>query len=425
VIEVSDDGAGISTERVLAKAIERGLVAPERAASMTQRETLQVIFLAGFSTAKEVTSVSGRGVGLDVVRANMEKVGGSVDIESHAGAGTTVRLRVPLTLAIVPALVVQSGGQSFALPQSSLTELVYLAPHDAGSAIQRMGTAELYRLRESLLPLIWLDRVLGLEESAENVTSGHYIAVLETDGRRFGLVVDDLKAPEEIVVKPLSTVLREIGMFSGATVLANGMLALILDVAAIGVRAGVRLADDAASVIAADTESKRGRGTGTGEAAIEMESSLVIYETWKSGSGPGRASRMAMPLSSVERIERIPFSRIEYAGGKPVLQYAGELLSLQDEDEVLAEMRAANNLVEDAHAMATVLICMRPGPRTMRRVGVVVRRVLDVSAGTMLPLDRELCDGELAMVQSRVTTMHRGYAQQVGRLAPDVLQEVA
>ncbi len=163
VIEVADDGAGIPMERVLAKAIERNLVTPEQAAGMSEREALQLIFLPGFSTAAAVTTVSGRGVGMDVVRANVEKVGGSVEVESRRGEGTTLRLRVPLTLAIVPSLVVRSGGQSFALPQSALVELVDIPQREFARVVQRIGSAELYRLRERLLPMVWLDRLLGLE----------------------------------------------------------------------------------------------------------------------------------------------------------------------------------------------------------------------------------------------------------------------
>ncbi|HZY61924.1 MAG TPA: chemotaxis protein CheA, partial [Edaphobacter sp.] len=217
LIEVADDGGGISIERVLAKAIERNLVTPEQAAAMSEREALQLIFLPGFSTAAAVTNVSGRGVGMDVVRANVEKVGGSVELESKIGVGTTLRLRVPLTLAIVPALVVRSGGQSFALPQTALVELVYVPQRDAARAVERIGEADLYRLRERLLPMVWLDRLLGLESRYSSETHGFYLAVLEAEGCRYGLVVDDLLAPEEIVVKPLSSVLREIGLFSGAT----------------------------------------------------------------------------------------------------------------------------------------------------------------------------------------------------------------
>ena len=239
VIEVIDDGAGISTERVLAKAIERGWVTAEQAASMTEREALQMIFLPGFSTARGGNQRLGArrwdGCGAGQCGEGGRKRGGGV---ASRGEGTTVRLRVPLTLAIVPALVVQSGGQSFVAAAELADRVGVCAVPHAAAAVERMGTAELYRLREELLPLVWLDRLLRLERSPDAATRGFYIAVLESDGRRFGLVVDDLRPPEEIVVKPLSTVLGEIGVFSGATVLGNGMLAMILDVAAVGVARG-------------------------------------------------------------------------------------------------------------------------------------------------------------------------------------------
>jgi two-component system chemotaxis sensor kinase CheA len=429
VIEIIDDGAGISTQRILAKAIERGLVNPEQAAQMTEREALQLVFLAGFSTANEVTSVSGRGVGMDVVRSNVEKVGGRVELESRLGSGTTVRLRVPLTLAIVPALVVRSGGQSFALPQNSLVELVYVPKRDAEAAIEHIGSAELYRLREGLLPLVWLDRLLALEPTASTGLHGFYIAVVESEGHRFGLVVDDLRAPEEIVVKPLSAALREIGVFSGATVLGNGMLAMILDVAATGSRAGVRPSVEAARTLGARTDEPRTTQRRLdGEAAqIEMQSSLVIYETWKHGSGDDRANdRMAMPLSAVERIETVPIDEIEYADGRAMLQYRGELLPLEDDDEVLGELNAAARMAtaEEEIQMAIVLICMRPGARGPRRVGLVVRRVVDVSAGIALAADASVCDGQLAMVKNRVTPVHRHFAA-AGSPEQPALQEVA
>jgi two-component system chemotaxis sensor kinase CheA len=429
VIEVIDDGAGISTERVLAKAIERGLVTAEQAEAMTQREALQLIFVAGFSTARLVTNVSGRGVGLDVVRSNVEKVGGSVELESRVGLGTTVRMRVPLTLAIVPALVVQSGGQSFALPQNSLAELVFVPRHEAEQTVERMGTTELYRLREGLLPLVWLDRLLGLEQSAGVEGHDFYIAVVESEGRRFGLVVDDLKAPEEIVVKPLSAGLREIGVFSGATVLGNGTLALILDVAATGARAGVRPVAEDARVVGAERAQAE---TAQRELAqIEMESSMVIYETGESGSAEdGESGRMAMPLSAVERIESVPLSEIEYAGGRAVLQYRGELIPLEDDSNVLralakAEATASAGDATEEGATATVLICLRPEARGVRRVGMVVRSVLDVSAGRLLAANAAACEQQLAMVKDRVTAVHREFARQAGKPQAAILKEVA
>ena len=214
IIEVADDGAGISVDRVRQKAIERNLISAERAAQQSERELLQLVFLPGFSTAAAVTNVSGRGVGMDVVRTNVEKIGGKVELDSRPGKGTTLRLRIPLTLAIIPALIVRSVGQSFALPQAALSELVHLSTDKAASAIEWIEDAPLYRLRGSLLPLVYLDRLLvpGLAHDRVN-PSESFIAVLDADGRRFGLVVDGLAEPEEIVVKALSAALKGIGLY--------------------------------------------------------------------------------------------------------------------------------------------------------------------------------------------------------------------
>ena len=404
VIEVADDGAGIPMERVLEKAIERNLVTQEQAAGMSEREALQLIFLPGFSTAAAVTTVSGRGVGMDVVRANVEKVGGSVEVESRRGEGTTLRLRVPLTLAIVPSLVVRSGGQCFALPQSALVELVDIPRREFDRVVQRIGSAELYRLREHLLPMVWLDRLLGLEADSPETSQGHYLAVLEADGCRYGLVVDDLMSPEEIVVKPLSPVLREVGLFSGATVLGNGTLALILDVGATAARAGVKAIED------------EGVGMGAGEESVQeaVGESFLIFEDRV-------RERTALPLNMVERIESVPLERIEYAGGRPLLQYRGELLPLRDHGDVLRELEEARLRGEDV--MATVLICGDASFGGEHRVGMVVRQVLDVSAGTLLEPDA-VSDGtgmELALVKEKLTLVRREF----GAKATTSWQEVA
>jgi two-component system, chemotaxis family, sensor kinase CheA len=390
VIELADDGAGIAIDRVLAKAIERGLVTQEQAEEMTEREALQLIFLPGFSTAAAVTTVSGRGVGMDVVRANVEKVGGSVELESKVGIGTTLRLRVPLTLAIVPALVVRSGGQSFALPQSALVELVYVPKRDEEKAIERMGAAELYRLRGRLLPVVWLDRLLGLETRSGEDRHGFYMAVLEAEGCRYGLVVDDLLAPEEIVVKPLSAVLKEIGLFSGATVLGSGMLALILDIGATAARAGVKPVEEEIE----ETEVPEGNIEGT-------EVSLLVFEA--------RArERTAMPLDAVERIESVPLTQIEYAGGRPLLQYRGELLPLRDDGRVLMELEEMQE--RGPEASVTVLICGGSSKGDMQRTGMVVRRVLDVSGGTLIEKDAASGEMELALVKEKLTMVHREFS---------------
>ncbi len=355
VIEISDDGAGIAVEKVRKKAIERGVITPERAAQMGERELLQLIFLPGFSTAAAITNVSGRGVGMDVVRTNVERIGGKVEIDSRAGKGTTLRLRIPLTLAIIPALIVRSMKQSFALPQGALLELVHVPPQQAAATIEWMEGAPLYRLRGKLLPLVFLDRLLmpGIEHKTA-ASRDNFIAVLDADGRRFGLVVDGLADPEEIVVKPLSAVLKDIGLFSGATVLGNADLALILDPASIAVKAGVTMSGEEEAARAAEEEED-------GEAARRVDYLLV--------EAAGR--RAAVPLADVLRIEQLPVSRIEYVGQRPVLNFEGQLLPVEDSGGVLAAAES------NREAQIIVVVC-REGNR---HVGIAVSHVLDVAAG--------------------------------------------
>jgi two-component system chemotaxis sensor kinase CheA len=355
IIEVSDDGAGIAVEKVRQKAIERGFIMADRAAHMLERELLQLIFLPGFSTAAAVTNVSGRGVGMDVVRTNVEKIGGKVEIDSRTGKGTTLRLRIPLTLAIIPALIVRSVNQSFALPQGALSELVHIPPEQAAAAIEWIENVPLYRLRGQLLPLIFLDRMLmpGVEHKFATERD-NFIAVLDADGRRFGLVVDGLADPEEIVVKPLSAVLKDIGFFSGATVLGNADLALILDPGSIAMKAGVNLRGEEA-VRAAEDET---------EEAKSLEYLLVEMG--------GRQA--AVPLADVLRIEQLPLSRIEYIGYRPVLNFEGQLLPVEDTGGVLA---AAQSSADASQEQIIVVVC-REGNR---HVGIAVSHVLDVAAG--------------------------------------------
>ena len=279
VIEVSDDGAGIAVDKVRSKAIERGLITPDRAAQLPERELLQLVFLPGFSTAAAVTNISGRGVGMDVVRTNVEKIGGKVEIDSRAGKGTTLRLRIPLTLAIIPALIVRSINQSFALPQAALSELVHIPAERAATAVEWIENAPLYRLRGRMLPLVFLSSLLMPgRECALDKTRDNFIAVLDADGRLFGLVVDGLADPEEIVVKPLSPVLKDIGLYSGATVLGNAELALILDPASIAAKTGVAMSEDEES----------------GEPAEGAEENLVSvckpYPLVEAGGRPGRGA---------------------------------------------------------------------------------------------------------------------------------------
>jgi two-component system chemotaxis sensor kinase CheA len=354
IIEVSDDGAGINVDRVRQKAIERGLITADRASHLAERELLQLIFLPGFSTAAAVTNVSGRGVGMDVVRTNVEKIGGKVEIDSRTGKGTTLRMRIPLTLAIIPALIVRSVNQSFALPQGALSELVHIPPEQAASAIEWIENAPLYRLRGKLLPLVFLDRLLmpGVEHKVATERD-NFIAVLDPDGRRFGLVVDGLADPEEIVVKPLSAVLKGIGLFSGATVLGNADLALILDPGSIAMKAGIAMREEGlVQAVESEVEADSAKG---------LEYLLV--------EAAGRQA--AVPLTEVLRIEQLPVSRIEYIGYRPVLNFEGQLLPVEDSGGVLAAVQ------DNPKAQIIVVVC-REGNR---HVGIAVSHVLDVAAG--------------------------------------------
>ena len=235
VVEVADDGAGIDPAKLGAKAVERGLITVAQLDRMSPTDILQLIFLPGFSTAAAVTNVSGRGVGMDVVKTNIEAIGGTIEVESDAGIGTVCRLRIPLTLAIVPALTVECAADRYAIPQISLQELVSLDAEKAVNAVEEVGGAQVYRLRGELLPLVRLTDVLGLTSERHD---GHVvIAVLRSEGRRFGLVVDRVINTEEIVVKAVGGQLKAIGLYSGATVLGDGTVALILDVQALARRA--------------------------------------------------------------------------------------------------------------------------------------------------------------------------------------------
>ena len=374
VVEVTDDGGGIRFERIRDKAIQRNLITAQKAAQMNERELLQLIFFPGFSTAEAVTNVSGRGVGMDVVRTNVEKIGGKVEIDSRPGKGTTLRLKIPLTLAIIPALIVRSRGQSFALPQGVLFELVHLSAEQAQAQIEWLENAPLYRLRGRLLPLVFLDKLLEQAGSAED-NAGCFIAVLNADGRRFGLVIDGLADPEEIVVKPLSAVLKDIGLFSGATVLGNGEMALILDPGALATRAAIGLSVEEEEVKASPADAE-----------VRSAEFLLVE---------AGAEQAALPLSDVLRIERIPRARIEHIAHTPVLRFEGTLLPLEDSSGVLQSPM-------DADAQMTVVVC-RDGNR---HVGVTVSQVLDVAAGK--PLEEagtQALAAGVTLLKERVTSV--------------------
>lgn len=320
-IEITDDGAGLNLDRIRKKAIERGIVSAEQASRMSDREAAQIILLPGFSTATQVTSVSGRGVGMDVVKTNIERIGGTIDVQSRPDKGTTVKIKIPLTLAIIPALIVTNGGDRYAIPQVSLLELVRLEGEQAERGIEFVHGAPVYRLRGKLLPLVNLSERLGLSQSAASATDGSQsssadkvfnIVVLRANDRQFGLVVDKVNDTEEIVVKPLSRQLKNLSEYAGATIMGDGNVALILDVMGLAVASGLAgdLREQGLSGSAAN-EAKAGRETHT----------LLVVDL-------GDSRRFALPTSMVSRLEKVSRSSIELADGREVVQYRGAIMPL-------------------------------------------------------------------------------------------------
>ncbi len=281
-IEIADDGAGIEPEKLKRKALERGLISQEQAARMAEREALNLIFLPGFSTAAKVSNISGRGVGMDVVKTNIEKIGGTVDLHSQPGRGTTIKIKIPLTLAIIPALVVTSGGDRYAIPQVSLLELVRLDGEQARKGIERIHGAPVYRLRGHLLPLVYLNRQLGVEsrrgDAADEAVN---IVVLQAGERHFGLVVDGINDTEEIVVKPLGKQLKGVSVFAGATIMGDGQVALILDVLGIAQSAGV----------ISEARDRGLTGVTARRSSRETSGKPCCWSAWAAKAGPPFRSR--------------------------------------------------------------------------------------------------------------------------------------
>ncbi len=374
-IEISDDGQGIDGHKLAAKALEKGLVTEEQVKVMSEREKINLIFLPGFSTAEKVTDVSGRGVGMDVVKTNLDKLGGLIDIDSEVGKGSVIRIKLPLTLAIIPCQIVLTGGERYAIPQVNLEELLRIPADQIRSRIERVGDAEVVRLRGNLLPLIKLSEVIGIEptyvdpetgerlpdrrktlsdrrclkspgpglpEAADDygsdraepetenrrgderryrAASALNIVVVSTGAMKYGLVVDELHDSEEIVVKPLGRDLKKCKGYAGATIMGDGRVALILDVANLAQMAGLTSVENsvrAAEIAKAEIEAINAR---------KDKQSLLIFRS-------SEEEQFAAPLNLVERIEKIKYTDIEEVGGKRVIKYRGGSLPLFSIEEV-------------------------------------------------------------------------------------------
>jgi two-component system chemotaxis sensor kinase CheA len=387
-IEISDDGAGLDPDAIRAKAVERGLVSAERAARLGPGEVVNFIFLPGFSTARAVTNVSGRGVGMDVVKTNIERIGGTVDLRTRRGEGTALRIKIPLTLAIIPALIVSSGGDRYAIPQVNLLELV--RAEGATAAVAWVQGAPVYKLRGNLLPLVFLDRALGLPPAAPGggAEDALNIVVLQADGRQFGLVVDGVNDTEEIVVKPLGKELKGVTVFAGATIMGDGHVALILDVVGLAQRAGV--------VSAGRDRTRADKAPAAAAEGGELEA-LLLFRVG--------GARLALPLSMVARLEEFPRERVERAGRRRVVQYRGEILPLVDLASYVEGGREAGEAVDAEADAATLKVIVYSAEG--KSIGLAVERILDVVEERVVVKRGVAQKGVLgaAVVQGRVTDM--------------------
>jgi two-component system chemotaxis sensor kinase CheA len=379
IVEISDDGGGLNTEKIKTRAIERGLISRERAASMSDAEINRLIFAPGFSTADAVTNLSGRGVGMDVVKSSVEGIGGQVDVSSRPDQGSTIRLKIPLTLAIIPALLLTSGAQRFAVPQSAITELVRLETMARGGPLSWIGELPFYRLRGELLPILFLSHHLkttSTQDSQEKV-----IIVLDVDSHRFGVVVDAVHDTEEIVVKPLGKQLKSIPAYAGATILGDGQIALILDPVVLAREARVDKQGESVARTHHDTASVESTNT-------EREQLLIVHLS--------SSERAAIPLSHVSRLEEFRVNDVEHVGSGTVIKYRGGILRLVD---VAVSLGRTTNTWTSGH-----VVVIGSGDSA---VGLQVHSIVDVSSDLSAVRPCEGEDGILSygVVQGKVIAL--------------------
>lgn len=325
IIEIADDGAGIPVDKLAAKAIANNLATEEEIAEMSDTQIQRFIFHAGFSTAQKVTSVSGRGVGMDVVRTNIEKIGGTIELKSTEGKGTTFFIKIPLTLAIVSALIVESGDERFAIPQISVLELVR-ASGDSMHKIEYINQTPVLRLRDRLLPLLHLNKILGFEEDGHD-ESDDFIIITQVGDFTFGIVVDRVFDTEEIVVKPVAPILRDLTVFSGNTILGDGTVIMILDPNGI--------ANEASDAMTDMGDQGADESDETAIATVDDKEAILLFRA-------GGETKRAVPLSLVSRLEEFDVEKIEISEGKKMVQYRGKLMPLvmiNDDYEIKTEGR--------------------------------------------------------------------------------------
>ncbi|MCC3436100.1 MAG: hypothetical protein EAZ39_20040 [Oscillatoriales cyanobacterium] len=372
-IEISDDGGGIDPERIKSKAVQKGMFSAVDAAKMSDREALNLIFMPSFSTAEKITNISGRGVGMDVVQTHIEKISGTIDVQSQVGKGTTFKLKIPLTLAIIPTLIITTGGSRYAIPQVNLLELMRLEGEQIKKIEMFHGTP-VYRLRGRLLPLIYLNRELQLETGiVENGKKSQFdtdealnIVVVQATDKPFGLVVDAINDTQEIVVKPLGKQLKSLACFAGATIMGDGKVALILDVHGIAQKTHMTEAQEKA--ILADENSRR--------ESSEPPQQLLVFQ------GPD-CRRMAIHLSRVCRLEEFPRHLLERVGKQNVVQYRNQIMPVIYLTAVFGSGSESadwgpNGLDGRSRAADDKLPLVVVSIGSEHQVGLVVDRILDI-----------------------------------------------
>ncbi|MBU3623153.1 chemotaxis protein CheA [Polynucleobacter sp. AP-Latsch-80-C2] len=353
IVEVIDDGAGVDYERVRQRAISRGLISLEKAHSLNHKELIDLIFLPGFSTRDTITNLSGRGVGMDVVKNNIENIGGSIEITSVPNEGTHVRLKIPLTLAILPTLFVRCAEEIFLIPQNRILELVRFAPNQPNNGIEDFYGTPTFRLRDKLIPLLFLNEQLNLVASPLKLKQKLFIAVLNFNGTLFGLVVEEVLNIQDIVIKPLGELLRDMSHFAGATIMGNGDVALILDIDGIARQSG----------LVERLQANPIRQEELYVPPVEEMISVLLFEI------PG-LNKIALPLDSIDHIIKLDPSQIQQNGNREVVYFNEQLMDLVRLDRYVS----GGDKGALPAARAPVLTCRYRD----RLYGLVVKQVTDI-----------------------------------------------
>ncbi len=354
IVEVIDDGAGVDYERVRQRAVSRGLISGEKAQLLNHKELIDLIFLPGFSTRDAITNLSGRGVGMDVVKNNIENIGGSIEVTSIPNEGTHVKLKIPLTLAILPTLFVRSGGEIFLIPQNRILELVRFSPNQPNNGIEDFYGTPTFRLRDKLIPLLFLDEQLKMAKKPLKPKQKLFITLLNFNGTLFGLVVEEVLNIQDIVIKPLGELLRDMSNFAGATIMGDGEVALILDVDGIARKSGL------VERLQANPIRQEERYVPTVEEMI----SVLLFEI------PG-LNKIALPLDSIDHIIKLDPSQIQQNGSREVVYFNEQLMDLVRLDHYVSGGSKDSHL---NHARVPVLTCHYRD----RLYGLVVKQVTDI-----------------------------------------------